>query len=110
MCCLPFHLCWNLLPFHGSIVLVLCLCLNLSACGMPLWAGDYMMLRSVVVLCVHMAELSKDYSLLSWNVRGLNNQEKREDVWQMIQLHKPMIVCLHETKLHNVSASIVSQC
>jgi hypothetical protein len=64
----------------------------------------------VVVLCVHMAELSKDYSLLSWNVRGLNNQEKREDVWQMIQLHKPMIVCLHETKLHNVSASIVSQC
>jgi hypothetical protein len=58
-----------------------------------------------------MADPSIDYSFLSWNVRGLNNPTKQEDVKQIIQVHKPLIVYLQETKLARVLDSLwVSIC
>lgn len=53
-----------------------------------------------------MAEIIQQFSLLSWNVRGLNSTAKQEDVKQMIQLHKPM--SLQETKMEQVTTHIVS--
>jgi exonuclease III len=55
-----------------------------------------------------MVETNYDYSLLSWNVHGLNNTAKQEDVKQVVQIHKPMVVCLQETKLSNINAQLVT--
>jgi exonuclease III len=46
-----------------------------------------------------MDEPTANYSLLSWNVRGLNNPTKQEEVKQVVQLQRPMLVCIQETKL-----------
>lgn len=45
-----------------------------------------------------MAEQIKQYSIFSWNVRGLNSAAQQEDVKEIVQMHRPMIVCLQETK------------
>lgn len=55
------------------------------------------------------AQLNFDYSLLSWNVRGLNNQAKQEDVKQVVQLHKPLFICLHETKPDHIDPPLISR-
>jgi hypothetical protein len=46
-----------------------------------------------------MIEPSTAYSLFSWNVRGLNSLAKQEEVRQVINLHKPLVVSLQETRL-----------
>lgn len=50
-----------------------------------------------------MAELISEYNLLSWNVRGLNNPARQHEVKQIIQQHKPQIICLQETKLYLIT-------
>jgi exonuclease III len=55
-----------------------------------------------------MAYTCFDYSLLAWNVWGLNNPAKQEDVKQVIQLHKLMIICLQETKLREITNLMVN--
>jgi DNA phosphorothioation-dependent restriction protein DptG len=47
------------------------------------------------------------YKILSWNVRGLNNSTKQEDVKQIINSVKPDIVCLQETKLAAINQSTI---
>lgn len=47
--------------------------------------------------------------VLSWNVRGLNEREKRLAVRQTVLLEKPDIVCFQETKLSNINNTIISQ-
>ena len=37
--------------------------------------------------------------LVSWNVRGLGNVEKRKEVRKLVEDKKPLILCLQETKL-----------
>lgn len=39
------------------------------------------------------------YKFISWNVRGVNQKEKRLAIRQTIILEKPDIVCLQETKV-----------
>lgn len=39
------------------------------------------------------------FKIMSWNVRGLNEKDKRIAIRQSILLEKPSIVCLQETKL-----------
>jgi exonuclease III len=56
------------------------------------------------------AEPCSDFSFLSWNVRDLNNLAKREDVKQIIQIQRPMVVCLQETKLVDIFSSLVTKC
>ncbi|KAL4601409.1 hypothetical protein ACB092_11G271100 [Castanea dentata] len=45
--------------------------------------------------------------MLSWNVRGLNNPQKREVCKNLLRERKCDIVCLQETKLSSLNSSIV---
>lgn len=46
--------------------------------------------------------------MLSWNVRGLNNPARQHEMGQVIQLHKPHIVCLQETKMAHIDNRIIN--
>ena len=37
--------------------------------------------------------------ILSWNVRGANDPEKRKAIKNFIRIHKVDMVCLQETKV-----------
>jgi exonuclease III len=54
-----------------------------------------------------MDNLLQQCKLLSWNIRGLNNPAWQEDVKQVISTFRPDLICLQETKLPHISASIV---
>ena len=45
--------------------------------------------------------------ILSWNVRGVNDQEKRKVIKAFIKTQKVDIVCLQETKLKGTSSETV---
>ena len=45
--------------------------------------------------------------LLSWNVRGLNNPQKREVCKNLLKEWKCDIVCYQEMKLASISSSVV---
>lgn len=47
--------------------------------------------------------------IISWNVRGLNEKDKRLAVRHTIITEKPDIVCLQETKLSATTPTIISQ-
>jgi exonuclease III len=42
--------------------------------------------------------------ILSWNVRGLGDKEKRDLVQSTLFEHKPDIVCIQESKLSNIDS------
>jgi hypothetical protein len=48
-----------------------------------------------------------DFSILCWNVRGLNLQARRDAVRVMISTTTCHLACLQETKLSTVDRSIV---
>jgi exonuclease III len=43
-------------------------------------------------------------SILGWNVRGLNDQDRKDTVHETIANSSCHIACLQETKLHSISA------
>ena len=45
--------------------------------------------------------------LISWNIRGLNNPQKRDVVKNLLKDWRGDVVCLQETKLASVDGSIV---
>lgn len=45
--------------------------------------------------------------IVSWNVRGLNAQARRDTVRTLTDDIRPAIVCLQETKLHVISQYLV---
>jgi exonuclease III len=58
---------------------------------------------SVVYSSFAMDNLSQHYKFFSWNVRGLNNVAKQEEVRQVINTVKPNLICLQETKLSAIN-------
>lgn len=48
-----------------------------------------------------------DFSILSWNVRGLNNPAKRKAVQTFVSDLKCNIVCLQETKISELTNALV---
>lgn len=54
-----------------------------------------------------MDSLISNYYFLSWNIRGLNNPARQFEVKQVIQQHKPHLVCLQETKLQQVDNIVI---
>lgn len=42
-------------------------------------------------------------STLIWNVRCLNRKSRRDSVRELIVVSKPDLVCLQETKVHNLT-------
>ena len=45
--------------------------------------------------------------ILSWNVRGVNDKDKRKVTKAMVKSHKVDVVCLHETKVQEMNRGIV---
>ena len=45
--------------------------------------------------------------ICSWNVRGLNDNNKRLQVWHLLKLWKADIVCLQEMKLDLIDRKTV---
>ena len=45
--------------------------------------------------------------IISWNVRGLNDNEKRLRVRNIIKTWKANIVCLQETKLELITRRVI---
>ena len=45
--------------------------------------------------------------ILSWNVRGANDNEKRKIIKSVIKSNKVDVVCLQETKIKDMSTGIV---
>ena len=45
--------------------------------------------------------------IMSWNVRGVNNQDKRKVLKAFIRSKKVDIVCLQETKVQNMCVGLV---
>ena len=45
--------------------------------------------------------------ILSWNVRGVNNKEKRKLIRDFLNFQKVDLVCLQETKLKGLNRGIL---
>jgi exonuclease III len=52
---------------------------------------------------------SRKFKILSWNVRGLNEKDKRATVLNFINSEKSDIVCLQETKLASIDDAVLKQ-
>jgi DNA phosphorothioation-dependent restriction protein DptG len=60
-----------------------------------------------MVLWCSMDSLNFLYKILSWNVRGMNCLAKQEDIKQIVGVFKPDLECLQETKMEQISQSII---
>jgi len=47
-------------------------------------------------------------SILIWNVRGLNDKARRDNLRKVVDESRPEVICLQETKLSHISARDVS--
>lgn len=47
--------------------------------------------------------------ILSWNIRGLNMPTKRDMVCEVAAVHRPVILCLQETKIDSWSPALVRE-
>jgi endonuclease/exonuclease/phosphatase family metal-dependent hydrolase len=54
-----------------------------------------------------MAAAIQNFKLMSWNLRGINNPAKQEDVRQVIAAYRPDLVCLQETKMQSINVATV---
>lgn len=52
---------------------------------------------------------TRKVKFMSWNVRGLNDRDKRTAVKNVILNQAPHIICLQETKLQNAQPRIVKE-
>lgn len=50
---------------------------------------------------------SADLSVLSWNVRGLNDAAHRELVRETAACARPAVICLQETKISSMTSAII---
>jgi exonuclease III len=48
--------------------------------------------------------LEQTINFLGWNVRGLNDQDRKDTVHETIEASSCHVVCLHETKLEAISS------
>jgi hypothetical protein len=93
-------------PLFGMSCHVIC-CLHCSSRRI-LWTSTWL-LSCLLWLqhFLHMDSLNNHYKVLSWNVRGLNSIAKQEDVKQVVNVHKPDLICLQETKMSTISIAMV---
>ena len=45
--------------------------------------------------------------ILSWNVKGVNDREKRKVITAFIKSQRAELACLQETKIHNFCVGVV---
>ena len=53
------------------------------------------------------AEILMKIQILSWNVRGVNDSEKRKLIKAFLKSQRVDLVCLHEAKLKEASTDLV---
>lgn len=58
----------------------------------------------ILVVPLYFMDFSK---ILVWNVRGLNRKAHRDGVRQVISMSWPEVVCLQETKIANMTTTIL---
>jgi hypothetical protein len=46
------------------------------------------------------------FSIISWNVRGLNSPARWEAIRDMVQAHMPKMVCFQETKMETMNQQV----
>jgi exonuclease III len=51
-----------------------------------------------------------DLVILDWNVRGLNNPGRRQVLKEMVADQQCRIVCIQETKVHNMDSTFIQSC
>lgn len=66
-------------------------------CGSSFWLS-YLFLMDNTTL---------QYKFLSWNVRGMNNSAREEDVRQVVATFRLDLVCLQETKMMNITHAVI---
>ena len=42
-----------------------------------------------------------EFTIVNYNVRGINTEEKQQKVYQILGKYLPQLVCLNETKLQS---------
>jgi exonuclease III len=57
--------------------------------------------------CYIMDNVVQQYKMLNWNIRGLNNKAKQEDIRHVINMFNPDVICLQETKLESVDNALI---
>ena len=45
--------------------------------------------------------------IISWNVRGLNDRDKRLQVRNMVRRWRPDVICLQETKMELITRAVI---
>ena len=51
---------------------------------------------------------SMQLKIISWNVRSLNDQDKRRQVKHLLKLWQANMICLQETKLDLINRELIS--
>jgi hypothetical protein len=52
-------------------------------------------------------QVNQQYNFMTWNVRGLNSSAHQEDVKQIMTIYKPDLICIQETKMEQVTPTII---
>lgn len=53
--------------------------------------------------------INTNCAIMSWNVRGLNSPAKRATVCEIADAHKPLVLCIQETKIDVWSPALVRE-
>jgi exonuclease III len=61
------------------------------------------------VLAFYFSIRRVELAFLTWNIRGLNDCNKRKEVKDLITTEKPHLVCLQETKLGMITDNLVKE-
>ncbi|XP_072151134.1 uncharacterized protein [Setaria viridis] len=56
--------------------------------------------------CRLLVIMNSNFAIFNWNVRGLNSAARREEVLKLLQASRPMLVCLQESKLEEITDSL----
>ena len=52
---------------------------------------------------------SRNIKFISWNVRGLNDKDKRAKIKHVVMAEAPHLICLQETKIQSMDPMLVKQ-
>jgi hypothetical protein len=71
-----------------------------------------LLLSSVVnatILLSVLVPMNSKIAIFNWNVRGLNSVKRREEVSKLLHSCWPVLVCLQESKLEQISDQLVTK-
>jgi exonuclease III len=54
-----------------------------------------------------MIQLAHNYKMMSWNVTGMNNLVRQEEIKQHISTIRPEVICIQETKMATINSSVI---